>query len=437
VLGGGFGGAYAAQSLIKSLGPEWEIVLIDRNNYLLFYPLLIEAGVGTIEPRQVVVPLRHFLGDAENARFRMAEVVGADLQQQQVVYVPVGTDAEVSLHYDHLAIALGSVTRMPPVPGLKEHGFEMKSLNDGINMRDRGIRLLEIANTVSDKAMRQEILRVVVVGSNFTGIEFAGEFQDFMTDAVRSYPNVDRDDVQMVLLEFSDRILSAIDADLADYARKHLERRGLDIRTKTTITEVHEGLAVLTTGEKIATHTVVWCAGIAPNPLLSRIQGLPCDEKGYIECEPDLRVKGFENVWAVGDLAKVLDADGKPYAATAQNATREGTYAGKNIGHAVRGEATEPFQYNPVGALAALGCRTAVAKVMGIKVSGFLAWWMYRTVYLMKMPSWSRRIRIILDWTVDLFFPREPVQLGIRRADPTHDEVFHLERFPKVKDKAS
>jgi NADH dehydrogenase len=435
ILGGGFGGAYAAQSLCRKLDSTWEIVLTDRNNFLLFYPLLIEAGVGNIEPRHVVVPLRNFLKGHKGAEFRMGEVTSVDLRQQQVEYMPLGTEDAVHIHYDQLVLALGSITKMPPIPGLREHGYEMKSLIDGVNMRDRGIRLLELANSIEDKNLRRELLRVVVVGSNFTGIEFAGEYQDFMTDARRSYDNVHRDELGMMVLEYADRILPAIDEDLAEYAREHLAKRGLDIRTKTSITEVAKDHVILTDGKRVPTHTVVWCAGIAPNPMLAEIKDLPRDEKGYIECEQSLRVKGFENVWAIGDSAKVLDPSGKPYAATAQNATRQGQVVGSNIAYALRNQPLKDFSFNPVGSLAALGCRSAVAKVFGIKLSGFLAWWLYRTVYVMKMPSWSRRIRIVMDWTVDLFFAREPVQLGIRKLGAANKELLSLKDLPEPKEK--
>lgn len=434
VLGGGFGGAYAAQSLCRNLDDSWEILLIDRNNFLLFYPLLIEAGVGNIEPRHVVVPLRKFLKGHKCAEFRMGEVAQVNLKQQQVTYLPLGTEDPVQLHYDHLVLALGSITKMPPIPGLREHGYEMKSLIDGVNMRDRGIRLLELANSIEDRELRRELLRVVVVGSNFTGIEFAGEYQDFMSDARRSYDNVQRQDLGMMVLEYADRILPAIDEDLAEYAREHLAKRGLDIRTKTSITEVTKDHVLLTSGDRVPTHTVVWCAGIAPNPVLSEIEDLPRDDKGYIECDQTLRVKGFENVWAIGDSAKVLDRTGKPYAATAQNATRQGQVVGSNLARALRGQTLEKFSFNPLGSLAALGCRSAVAKVFGFKLSGFLAWWLYRTVYVMKMPSWSRRIRIVLDWTVDLFFAREPVQLGIRKLGPGNKELLSLKDFTAPKE---
>jgi NADH:ubiquinone reductase (H+-translocating) len=415
IVGGGFGGAYAAQTLSRHLPADWDLTLIDRNNFLLFYPLLVEAGVGTIEPRHVVVPIRKFI---KHGNFIMGEVEGVDPATKQVMYRVIGSNHAERLHYDHLVLAVGSVTKLPPVPGLKEHGFELKSLADSVEFRDRGIRLLELANTVEDVEERRSLLRVVVVGSNFTGIELAGEYQDFLQDAAKAYENVRPDDIQVMVVEYADRILPALDEELADYARRQLERRGLVIRTKTTLTEIRHGEVTLSTGEVVRTHTPVWCAGIAPSPLLAKIPGLPVDERGYIECEQNLRVSGFDDLWAIGDSAKVLDQSGKPYPATAQNATRQGTQVANNIRAVIRGEAPKPFVFGGLGSLAAIGCRTAVAKVFGIKLAGMLAWWIYRTVYVMKMPSWSRRIRIILDWTVDVFVRREPVQLGVRRPDP-------------------
>ena len=440
ILGGGFGGAYAAKALSKGLPNDWEFTLIDRNNFLLFYPLLVEAGVGTIEPRHVVVPLRDFVADQD---FRMAEVTGVDLAEQQVRYRMIGSQSVSSMHYDHLVLAMGSTTKMPPVKGLAEFGFQLKSLADSISLRDRAIRLLELANTVQDPETRRALLRVVVVGANFTGIELAGEYQDFLTDAYKSYRNIKRSDISVVVLELGDRILSALDESLAAYAHKHLSRRGLDIRTKMSVTEVCEDHVVLTSGETLHSYTCVWAAGIAPSPLLDRVGGLPRVERGWIDCEPDLRVKGFDNVWAVGDLAHVRGPDGKGYAATAQISSRQGSRCALNILKTLREEHTEPFVYNDAGSIAALGCRTAVASIFGIKVAGFFAWWFYRTVYVAKMPSWSRRIRIVLDWTTELFFKREIVQLGVPRINPgrpdtpvLEDEVLVGEARSEAKTKA-
>lgn len=413
ILGGGFGGAYAAQRLSRRLPKDWDLTIVDRNNFLLFYPLLVEAGVGSLEARHVVVPTRMFL---KRGRLLMAEIQSVDLQAQSAIIQVVGADDTKRLHYDHLILAVGSTTKLPNIPGLKEHAFQFKGLADGIDLRDRGIRLLELANTIDDPRVRRAILRVVVVGANFTGIEFAGEYQDFLIDASRSYDRVSRDEISVVVLELADRILGALEPELAAYAHRHLVARGLDIRTKTSLTRVEEREVTLTDGSRLETYTTVWCAGIAPSPVLSQIDGLPANKQGYIECGKDLRVSGYDNVWAVGDSAAVMDDEGKPYVATAQNATRQGTMCAANVLRAIAGEPTEPFRFSSLGSLAALGCRTAVAKVFGIKVAGFPAWFLYRSVYLFKMPSWSRRFRIMMDWTADLFMRAQPVQLGIRRA---------------------
>lgn len=412
IVGGGFGGAYAAQTLAKRAPSDTEVVLIDRQNFLLFYPLLIEAGVGHLEPRHVTVPLRKFIG--RRGQFVLAEVEGIDLEGQQVSFRVPGMNASGALHYDHLILAPGSVTRIPPIPGLAEHSFQLKSLQDSIEFRDRGIRLLEMANTIADKEAKRALLRIVVVGSNFSGIELAGEYHEFLTEQAKHYPNLEEEDVQVVVIEYADRILPAIDADLALFARRNLERRGLVIHTKTTLTEVHADHVILTSGEVVKTNTTVWCAGITPSPLLRRIPGLPLNDRGYIECDETTQVKGSANVWAVGDSAFIPDKSGKPYAATAQNASRQGPLAALNVLRSMKGEELRPFVFNPVGSLAAIGCRTAVARVFGVKLSGLLAWFMFRSVYLMKMPSWSRRIRIVIDWTLSLFFKQEPVQLGVR-----------------------
>jgi NADH dehydrogenase len=412
VVGGGFGGAYAAQTLAKHAPRNVEIVLIDRQNFLLFYPLLIEAGVGNLEPRHVTVPIRKFLG--KGSQFIMAEVDRIDLDSQQVVYRVAGMDELRPIRYDHLILAPGSVTRMPTIPGLADHAFELKTLQDSIEFRDRGIRLLEMANTIQDQKRRRALLRIVIVGSNFTGIELAGEYEEFLNEQAKNYPNIEEGDVQIVVVEYADRILPAIDADLAQFARRKLEQRGVVVHTGTTLTQVCPEHVVLTTGETIPTHTTVWCAGIAPSPLIQKIPGIPVTKQGFIDCLDSTQVVGRQNVWAIGDSASIPDPNGKPYLSTAQNASRQGPHAARNVIRTLNGEPVRPFVFNDIGSLAAIGCRTAVARVFGIKLSGFLAWWLFRTVYLMKMPSWSRKARIVIDWTLSLFFKQEPVQLGVR-----------------------
>ena len=411
IVGGGFGGAYAAQRLARKARNGVEVLLIDRQNFLLFYPLLIEAGVGQLEPRHVTVPIRSFLG--RRAQFLMAEVENVDLDSQRIAYSVAGVSGSESLHFDHVILAPGSVTRLPNIPGLADHAFQLKSLKDSIEFRDRGIRLLETANATSDENLRRAQLRIVVVGSNFSGIELAGEYHEFLESQAQNYPNIDRSDIQVVVIEYADRILPAIDADLANFAQLNLERRGLTIHTKMSVTEVAEDHVVLTNGQSLPTYTTVWCAGIEPSPLVAKTVGLPLTDRGYIRCDRTTRVEGFDNVWAVGDSASIPDKDGKAYTATAQNASRQGPLAADNVLRSMAGEQLREFEYNPVGSLAAIGCRTAVARVFGLKLAGFVAWWLFRTVYLLKMPSLSRRVRIVIDWTLSLFFKQEPVQLGV------------------------
>jgi len=412
ILGGGFGGAFAAQELLRRGDSDLEVVLIDRQNFLLFYPLLIEAGVGAIEPRHVVVPLRKFMPKGD---FRMADVLDVDTQLQQVTYRVVGRDMPEPLHYDHLVFALGSVTKMPPIPGLHEHGFEMKSLADAIEQRDRAIRLLELANRTPDPVERRALLTFVVVGANFTGVELAGEYHAFVQDLTAEYPNVSRNDVRMLLLEYADRILPALSEPLRRWSHDTLEKRGVEILTKTSVSEIAADHCVLTTGERIPTHTVVWTAGIAPPPILKRLHDFPVNEKGYLRGRRTLQLEGLDNVWAVGDAVTVFNEEGKPYAATAQNASRMGPLVARNILASLRGEDPKEFAFDPLGSFAAIGHRQAAADFLGRNVTGFFGWLMYRGTYLMKMPTFAMKARLFMDWLLEFFLRAEPVQLGVHR----------------------
>jgi NADH dehydrogenase len=343
----------------------------------------------------------------------MGEVVSIDTAAREICVRTHPEDPPYSLPYDHLVLALGSVTRMPPVPGLAEHGFQMKGLADAVGLRDRAIQMLERADATDDEAARAAFLGLVVVGANFTGAEVAGEFDVFWKQASRSYRNVSPQDCRIALVERADRILGALDPALSDYAAERLRARGIRIRLGRTVREIRRDEVELDDGERIPTRTVIWCAGIAPPPLLVST-GLPLDPLGYLRCEPDLRVVGEERIWGIGDCAVNPDPAGRSYPATAQHAVRQGQDLAANLLSVVRGQATRPHVYHAVGAVAALGCRTGVARVFGIRLSGFKAWVLWRTVYLFKMPGWRRRIRVALDWTLDLLFPREHVQLGLR-----------------------
>jgi len=410
ILGGGFGGAYCAQALERSLrGQEVEILLIDRHNFFAFYPLLVEAGTGSLEPRHAVVSIRRYL---RSSRFRMAEVLNVNTRARTVTTRVEATGETSSISYDHLVLALGSVTRLPPVPGLAEHGFELKGLSDAVALRDRAIALLEAAEAATTERLRRSLLHWVVVGASFTGVELAGEFHVFLRQASRVYPGLRPDQCRITLVELGERILPALDPGLSGYATRQLRKRGIDVRLRASVARIATDSVTLSDGEVLSANTVVWCAGIAPNPLLSRL-GLPLDERGYLIAETDLRVRGQDNVWGIGDCAVSPSPDGTPYAATAQNAVRQGEHLARNLAGVLRNRPTRPMRYRPAGTLAALGCRTGVARLFGVKLSGFPAWFVWRSAYLLKMPGWWRRARIALDWTMDLLFPREIVQLGL------------------------
>jgi len=415
ILGGGFGGAYCARQLEKRLRPdEADITLINRTNYFVFTPLLVEAGTGALEPRHAVVPLRRFL---RRTHLITAEVNEIDLAESEVVMESfLGTR---SLRpYDQLVIALGSVTRMPDVPGLREFGIGMKNLTDAIALRDRAVGLLELANETQDPEEKRKLLTFVVVGGNFTGVEVAGEFNEFLTEATRLYHNITPPEIRIVLVEREPQILPALDRELAQYASSRLTRRGVELLLEQTVTKIQSDSAELGSGETIPTATVIWVAGVAQNPLLSGLD-LPRDRRGYIECEPDLRVKGCQNIWALGDNAVNPDPEGHAYPPTAQHAIREGKAAADNIARTFHGQPTRAFEYQSQGMMAPLGHHQGVARVFKMKFSGLPAWLLWRTFYLFKMPGFGRSVRVMLDWTLDLFCRRDYVQLGIHETRQT------------------
>jgi NADH:ubiquinone reductase (H+-translocating) len=412
IVGCGFAGAYCAQGLHGRLREEdAEIFLVDRHNYFTFYPLLVEAGTGGVEPRHAVISLRAFL---RRERFLMAELAEVDFEAGEVICAQPTLGSIYRIPYDHLVLALGSVSNIPDIPGLREHGYELKSLVDAIMLRDRAVEMLELAAECDDAARRSSLLHFVIVGGNFTGAEVAGELEDLMREAVQRYPGLDREDVRITLVDRGRRILSELDLRLSRYAMENLRQRGVHIRLRDTVVEVGARHARFQNGETVSTETVIWTAGIAPPPVVSQLK-VPVDERGYILCERDLRVRGFENVWAIGDAAVNIDGRGRPYPATAQHAVRQGAACARNIVRVLRGKAAQPCDIRSRGTLAALGRRTGVAEVFGLRFSGFVAWWLWRTVYLFKMPGVGRKVRVVLEWTVELFSRRDHVQLGIRR----------------------
>jgi NADH dehydrogenase len=314
----------------------------------------------------------------------MARVVDIDLLGQQVIYQQAELNKKKIIQYDHLVIALGSVTQMPAIQGLREHGFTMKDLGDAITLRDRAIEML-------------------------------GEFEFFFRQGTQFYRGIGSNDYKISVVELTDRILPALEAGLADYAQKKLESRNVEFFLQNRVSAVDLNRVFLENGQVLEARTLIWAAGIAPNPLLSCLD-VPCDKRGYILCSPDLRVSGQENVWAIGDCAVNPGPDGQAYPATAQHAVRQGKWLAKNLIRVLGGRDTTPCEIVTRGSLAALGCRTGVAEIFGLRLSGFPAWFLWRAVYLFKMPTFSRKLRIALDWTVDLLFSRDFVELGLHRG---------------------
>jgi NADH dehydrogenase len=411
ILGGGFGGVYTARHLeeiFKDAG-EVQITLISRDNYFIMTPLLFEAGSGVLEPRHAVNPIRPLL---RSAQFVEAEVEGVDLQRKIVsVRRPHAEPDEVL--YDHLVLALGSITNTSMIPG-SEHALTFKTLGDAIYLRNHIIQLFERADIETDPARKAAMLTFVLVGGGLVAVELAGEIRVFLENISKLYRNVDRAEVRFDLLEAADHIVPEMDRELSDYAALTLSKRGVRIRTNTRVDRMEPGRVHLPDGEVIAADTILLATGVLPSPTLALLP-LQKDRKGRVQTEPTMRAAGQQDVWALGDCASIPDPSGHPYPTLAQHAIREALQLAKNIAAAIRGQPLEPFVYKTKGTLAALGHFKGVGKIYKISIRGFVAWWVWRTYYLMRMPNLNRRLRVMMDWTIALMFKNDIVQLDIAR----------------------
>ena len=410
ILGGGFGGTAVARRLEQHFrrDPTVEITLVDRENFSLFTPLLPEVSSGAIEPKHIVSPLRALL---LRTIIRQAEVRSVDLARRLVLAAHCPTCRIVPLAYDHLVLALGSVTNFFGLPGVATHAVTMKSLADAAALHAHVIDKFEHADMDRDPGTQRELLTFVVAGGGFAGVETAGELNDFVRGAERYYPAVRREDVRVVLVHPGSRILPEVSESLSAYALKKLRQRGVEVLLGTRIAEYQESRVRLATAVEIPSRTLVWTAGLVPNPLIAAID-VPRATGGKVEIDETLQVKGHPGLWALGDCAAFLDrATGQPSPPTAQHAIRQGRQVADNIAAVIQGRDPVPFAYTPLGVLAGLGRRSAVAEILGLRFSGFVAWWLWRTVYLLKLPGLERKGRVALDWTLDLFFPRDIVYL--------------------------
>ena len=414
ILGGGFGGLYAAMHLDRVLDryPGLEVTLINRENFFLFSPMLHEVAASDLDVTNIVSPVRKLL---KRVNFFAGEVEAIDLERKQV-NVSHGFDHHYhELDYDYLVIGLGSVTNFYDVPGLEAHALTMKTLGDAIHLRNRLIALLEVADAECCADIRRPLLTCVVAGGGFAGVETIAAVNDFVRHAVRFYPNLREDLLRVVLVHSGAVILPELGGSLGAYAQRKLAERKVEIRVNTKVTAVSDYGVELSDGEQIPTRTLVWTAGSSSNPLLEH---LPCEKKrGRLVVDDTLAVKDWPGVWALGDCALIPDSKTGNYCpATAQHALRERKVLAHNVLAALKGTPAKAFIFSTIGRLAAIGRRTGVASILGFKFSGFFAWWLWRTIYLSKLPRFEKKLRVALDWTLDLLFSKDLVQFVTFRA---------------------
>jgi NADH dehydrogenase len=412
ILGGGFAGVYTALALEKALGArgDFELVLVNRENYFVFQPLLPEVISGTIGLTDVVSPFRRMLRRTE---VHVREVETVDLEARVVSTSPGFRPHPHRIPYDHLVVALGNVTDFRGLPGLPEHALPFKNLGDALLLRNHVIRALEEAAIErDDRMLREQLLTFVVAGGGFSGVEVVAELNDFVREVARSYPGIDPREIRVILIHSQERILPEMSEPLALFAQRLLARRGVELRLRTRLQSATGTEIILAGGERVPTRTLVSTVPASPHPLVESL-ALPKAKGGRLVATSQLRVEGAANVWAVGDCAFVTTPDGTVAPPTAQHATRQAEICAHNIAAVIRGGAPRLFDFKGLGTMGSLGHHSAVAEVFGLRFSGFLAWWLWRSVYLMKMPGWGRRLKVASSWTLDLVLPPELVELRL------------------------
>jgi NADH dehydrogenase len=430
IVGGGFAGTAIALRLEKKLrgNAAVQITLIDSENFFTFTPLLPEVPSGSIQPKHIVFPLRALL---KRTIVRQAEVKAIDLEHRTITAAHCGACGNDVIPFDQLVLALGSVPNFFGLPGVAEHALTIKSLADATSLHAHVIDKLEHADMQPDPVMRRQMLTFVVAGGGFAGVETLAELNDFVRGAGRFYPHISPDDIRMVLIHSGERILPEVSESLSAYALNKLRSRGVEVWLKSRVKGGTADRVDLSDGRTISAHTFVWAAGTAPSPLLNLID-VPRNRAGRVEVDATMAVIGRPGLWAVGDSAAIPDVvTGGLCPPTAQYALRQGRVLADNIIATIRDDETKPFRFKALGLLAGLGRRSAVAEIFGLRFSGFIAWWLWRTIYLMKLPGIERKVRVAIDWTLDLFFARDIVYLrplhSIRGpaglSDPAEDNV--------------
>lgn len=408
ILGGGFGGTYTALHLEKLMrrNKNIEITLVNKDNFMLFTPMLHEVAASDLDASHIVNPIAKMLN---RSQFFCGEIDNIDIDKK-IVSVSHGLiNHSHELSYDHLVIALGSVTNFYNSPVIEKSSFTMRTLSDAMELRSRIIALMDEADFECCEHIRIKLLSFVVAGGGFAGVETLAGINDFIKDSLRFYNNIKSEHIRMVLINSGEDILPELSSKLGRYAKKQLESDGIEIKCGCKVSEVIDGVVYLSNGEKIESSTLVWTAGTACNPL---IRTLKCKkERDRIIVDKHLEIPDYKSVWALGDCAYIVDpSKGKPYPPTAQHAIREAQIVAHNICASINGTSKKAFRFNMLGQLAAIGRRKGVANILGINFSGFTAWFLWRSIYLMKLPRLEKKVRVAIDWTLDLFFTKDLVK---------------------------
>ena len=421
IAGGGFAGLYAAKHLDGALAKrrDIEITLISRENFILFTPMLHEVTAGDLSPSDIVNPLRRIL---RRVKVVQAEIHAIDVTKKKVRCLGGLRDVELEFEFDHLLLALGAETNFFDIPGVRDWAVTMKNLADAALLRNRMVALLEEASLRNDEAARRELLTFVTAGGGFSGAETTGAINDFLRETARFYPAIKEEMIRIVLVHGGEHLLPELGKELGRYAEQKLRNRGVEVIDGALVTSYDGSVVELSNGRSIPAATVIWTAGAKPSRV---IEGLPCQkQRGRLLVDECLAVTGVPGLWAIGDCAAVPDGTGGFYPPTAQHGMREAVAAAKNIARSVVGEPLKPFHYETIGMLASIGHHSGVAMLFGVKFSGFIAWWMWRTVYLAKLPRLAKKIRIMMDWTLDLFFGRDIEQaITLRDIEATAEQI--------------
>jgi NADH:quinone reductase (non-electrogenic) len=409
IIGGGFAGMKAAQALEHTLPPDWTLTLMSQENFITFNPLLPEVVGASILPGHVIAPHRQMI---HCSHVCMAQVTEIDTANRVVHYLGEGSG---TVHYDQLVLACGTNANLDIIKGMGQYALPLKTLGDALFMRNRIIARLEQAELQPDREHQRWLLSFVVVGGGFSGVETAGELVDFLYASLRYYKRIRKEDVRVTLLHSGDRLLPELSASLGKFTERKMRGRGVIVRLNARAVRVTDRDVTLDCGDTISGGTVICTIGTQPNPLLENIPAIK--NRGRLVVNADFSVPGVEGVWAAGDCAAVVNAlDGKTAPPTAQFAEAEARVLAENVVAKLQGRPTQAFRYRPKGQLSSIGHNKAVAEIFGVKLSGFIAWLMWRGLYLLRVPTFARKSRLFLEWNWAMFFPPDIAHLGYRRT---------------------